>query len=497
MNIFGKAMRRIAPEHALRREVARTKLDLLQTRSAEMSGGNHEPVGGGKRSREFRRNSQDAMLSMRGERGPLAYIARDMLRNNPRVVRINHIYANNVIGTGIMPTVTMKSKEDDKNKSIIEGCIEDHLMTNAIDADGINNLPAMQALMMSSIPLSGEVLTRKRDRRASDGLPLPFQLQILETDFLNESVHGERTNGVTLENGIEYGPTGRVQAYHLHQKHPGGAWHTGKTVRIPAEYILHGFRTDRPGQRRGVSWYAPVMTELHDLHKFMSATLKRQEVAAMFAGILKNPNLESNADEDLAAVEAGTIYEVGQDEDLTFNSPPSADNAAPILKMIDSTIAAGCMIPLESMTGDYTGVNYSGGRMGRMDSDPFVARNQSHLMINQKLRPIGMWTKEAIHMKHFIDPDSYRIDWVPQARPVVDPTKDYPAIAKKLDAKLSDRHTEMRKLGLDPVKIDQAILADKKWHEENKIPFMKSKEDPKDGSDEKSQKSKSKDKSDG
>ncbi|UWQ77614.1 phage portal protein [Leisingera sp. S132] len=459
---------RVAPRFALRREIARTQLEILKQRRAEKSAsaGSYAPVGGGRRSREFYRNSRDAQGAMRGARMPLAHIARDMLRNNPRVVRANNLFAGYTIGAGIRPVVEMVSSEADQDKKRIEGLIEDHLLTTAIDADGNSTLFGLQSLNMKTIPTSGEVLMRRRMRRAADGLPLPFQIQCLETDFLAQNRDtGQGANGRLIEEGIEYGPTGRPEFYHLHTSHPGSIYGGGDVRRVSAEHIAHAFMVDRPGQRRGVSWYTPVMPELMDIHKFMQGTLKRQEVAAMFAGILKrvgDDDPDGDSADFLAEVEAGGILELDQNDQLEWNDPPSAMDAEPVVRLIDRVIATGLMLTYEGFTGDYNRTHYASGRMARMDQDPIVSFWQQELMIAKQMNKVGGWFKEAVYFKTGIAPDEYRLKWTAPRRPVVDPTKDYPALNKKIRAGLASRSSVIREAGEDPDRVMREIEDDNK-----------------------------------
>jgi lambda family phage portal protein len=458
----------IAPGFALRREIARAKLDLLRERRMERkasAGSSYAPVGGGRRSREFYRNSRDAQGAMRGARLPLSFIARDMLRNNPRVVRANNLFAGYTIGSGIRPVVEMVSAEADQDKKRIEGLIEDHLLTTAIDADGNSTLFGIQALSMKTIPTSGEVLLRRRLRRASDGLPLPFQIQCLETDFLatNRDI-GKSAGGRRIEEGIEYGPTGRPEYYHLHTEHPGSVYGGGDVRRVSADFIAHAFMVDRPGQRRGVSWYTPVMAELMDIHKFMQGTLKRQEVAAMFAGILRrvgdDDDPDGNSSDFLSEIEAGGILELDSGDELDWNEPPSALDAEPVVRLIDRVIATGLMLTYEGFTGDYSRVNYTSGRMGRMDQDPVISFWQQELMIAKQMARVGAWFKEALYFKTGIEPTDYRLKWTAPRRPVVDPTKDYPALNKKIRAGLASRQSTIREAGEDPDRVMREIEED-------------------------------------
>lgn len=475
MGVIERILARVAPQMALSREIAGIKLQMLKSRRAEMFGSHYLPTGGSDRAKDFRRQRSDAVEAARGSRAMLSFIGRDMLRNNPRVNRANNLIVNATVGGGIIPTVRMRSDEDKRSKDIIEGLIKDHLCSTAIDSEGRSNIYGLQALSLGTIPISGEVLMRRRLRRASDGLPLPFQIQLLETDFLDQWRTASERSGVTIDQGVEYSPLGREQAFWLHRQHPGSRWQGGESVRVPAEHVVLSFLPQRPGQRRGVSWYAPVMTQLHELQKFLDATLKRQEVAAMFAGIMETEQavgMDGAAPRELPELQAATIMEIGRDESLTFNDPPSADSAEPIMRLIDRTIAAGLMISYEGFSGDYSNVNFSSGRMARIDTDPTVTRWQRHLLIDQQMSRIGAWTKEAIAMVRGIDPDSYVIEWTPPQRPMVDPTKEIPALIKQIGAGLQSRRGIIRQQGGDPNAIEQEIDAEANWAADRSLRFV-------------------------
>jgi len=477
-NGFNGLLSRIAPGFALKREVTQAQLELLQKRRGAVGGSSrsasaYAPVGGGRRSREFYRNSRDAQGALRGAREPLAFIARDMLRNNARVGRANNLFAGYTVGSGIRPVVVMKNGAGDAVKSWIEGLIEDHLLTTAFDADGHSTLFGHQVLAMKTIPTSGEVLLRRRHRRKTDGLPLPFQVQCLETDYIAAGVNTLPRGGASrIEDGVEYGPTGLPVAFHLYREHPGSLYGGGDIRRVTADNISHAFMVDRPGQRRGVSWYSAVMPELMDIHKFMQGTLKRQEVAAMFAGILKKGGDDDASGEDLLGdLEAGSILELEGNDELEFNDPPSALSAEPVVRLIDRTLAAGLMLTYEGFTGDYSNVNYTSGRMGRMDQDPVQRFWQEELVIAKQMARVSVWFKEAVYFQTGIEPDDYKLRWTAPRRPVVDPTKDWPALIKKIRGGLASRQSVIREAGEDPDRVLQEWQADAKSADDNGLVF--------------------------
>src|SRR5690606_21693434 len=98
--------------------------------------------------------------------------------------------------------------------------------------------------------------------------------------------------------------------------------------RIPAEDVLHLYRIDRPGQVRGVPWFAPVLVRLKDLDDFDDATLMRNKVAACFAAFLRDsdaPSSPSDAKSTFSAyVEPASVEVLPPGRDITFSSPPGA-----------------------------------------------------------------------------------------------------------------------------------------------------------------------------
>lgn len=183
----------------------------------------------------------------------------------------------------------------------------------------------------------------------------------------------------------------------------------------------------------------------------------------MFAGILKRVGDDDPEDSTKQAMEdlqAGTIFEIDAGDELEFTDPPDAQNAEPVVRLIDRVIASGLMLTYEGFSGDYSQVNYTSGRMGRMDQDPVIRFWQNELLIARMLGPLGGWFKEAVYFKTGIDPDRYRLNWTAPRRPVVDPTKDYPALLKKIRSGLASRQSVLRELGEDPARTFSELVQD-------------------------------------
>ncbi|WP_213548248.1 phage portal protein [Vannielia litorea] len=446
----------ISPAWAARRQASMVAYHRGQALAAHYDG-----TGRGARGADFRRNRTDAVLAGRYDRESLSFVVRDMLRNNPVARRAQRQLMNGIVGQGIVPSVHVEGAEVEGSleaelKAEVERLWKAHAIEGRhIDAGGNLNLFSMQGLVAGTVVGDGEVLLRRRFRRPSDGHPLNFQVQVLEADFLDAQVDGDLGNGRFAVEGIEFNPIGQRVAYHIYEHHPGGArGMLPKSRRIPAENIIHVFDVMRPGQERGMSWFAPVITLLHDLHKYQDAQVKRQEVASQFAAFWKTEKPQDLGD---TAMSAGAIIQIPDDEDVIFTDPPSVDGYEPFMAQTIRTIAAAMGLTYEQLSGDLRRVNYTSHRAGRMATDPNIADWQRNMMIGRVCRGLEAWMAEAVQDMADIPPTAYRIDWTPPRRPQVDPGKDTKADADEVAAGFASRREKIRERGKEPEKVEAEI----------------------------------------
>ncbi|MEC7763378.1 MAG: phage portal protein [Pseudomonadota bacterium] len=459
----------LAPRVALRREMA-----LAQRRALATMSGHYDGAGRTSRASDFRFNRTDAIEAGRADRSRLSWMSRDMLRNNPRTVRGRRQLVNHVVGAGIIPSVHALD-DDEEVRTRVEAVIRQHGSARHWDVDGRLSLLGQQALGFGTIVSDGEVLFRRRYRRPSDGHPLNFQVQVLEADFLNEMIDGKLPNGNTAVQGIEFDGIGRRVAYHIYAQHPGSRWGAmPPTKRVAAENIIHAFDPVRPGQQRGVSWFAPVVTLLHELQKYQDGQVKRQEIAAMFAAVWKT----ADQPQEIGELQPGSVLNIGQDDEITWTDPPTVEGYDPFMRVTDRTIAAALGLTYDQFTGDTSQSNYTSHRAGRMATDPNIKDWQQNLMIAQVCDGFARWIEEGLQDVEGIDPDAYEIRWTPPARPVVDPTKDVNADKAEIEAGLASRREKIRERGKDPKKVEAEIAEERRAARNAGVGYSTDQNDP-------------------
>lgn len=384
--------------------------------------------------------------------------SHDLVRNNPWANKALQTVVGNAVGYGIRAQFKSKSKN---RAATVQSMWEQHCETRAIDADGMLDIYGLQSLAFRAMVESGEVLIRLRPRRPEDRLPLPFQVQIIESDYLaeNEAEAVNFTGGNTFHRGIEFDGIGRRVAYHLYREHPGAKKifaATPQTTRVPASEIIHLFRKDRPGQQRGVSWFAPVTKVLRDLDVYEDAYLVRQQLANLFALFMISNDPNDFADEmeqELPDLQPGTSYFLKPGTDIKFSTPPPAGEDPAYRDSQLRRAAAGFGISYESMTGNFSEVNFSSARMGAQEMGRNLDSWQWITFIPLFCDGIKNWFLDSLSMQTGLNVADVTCEWTPPARVQVDPNKETDSLLKSCKGGFTSVPEAIRRQGFDPVAV--------------------------------------------
>jgi len=393
-----------------------------------------------------------------------------------------------MVGSGINPRWNL---DEEEIKEELQLLWEDS--STEMDAYGVSDIYGLEEQTARSMFDGGATLARFRPRYMSDGLVVPLQVQLLESDHLDASYNTIAPNGNQIRQGIEWNALGQRVAYWLLREHPGeyyfqSLWATGDRVRVDAADVLHVYRPLRIGQAHGVPWMASIIVKLNDIDQYDDAEVVRKKSAAMWGGFFTNTPSQSGSsdayaaqfgkkstdsnDRTIIAMEPGTFTELQAGQEVQFSEPADVGgNYQAFMRQQFLLVARGIGITYEQLTGDLANVNYSSIRAGLIEFRRLCETIQLRTLVFQFCRPIAdRWlttavmsgaTKKLTIKKYLQDKRKYhRITWVADGWDYVDPLKDVMSDLIKVRAGFESREAIVSLGGKDILRIDkETILA--------------------------------------
>ncbi|HEV8503709.1 MAG TPA: phage portal protein [Casimicrobiaceae bacterium] len=420
--------------------------------------------------------------------------ARDAMRNNPHATAAIESWVANLIGTGIKPSSLLKAQPDVR-EDIMETWLD---WTDLADADGIADFYGLQTIVARAIFEAGECFIRFRNRRPEDGMAVPMQVQLLESEMCPYWYNQYAANGNYIMNGIELDLRGKRAAYWFFPNHPGDvpvdASGSLTPVRVPASEVLHVFKCTRPGQMRGVPLVTPALVRMFLLDQYDDAELERKRIAAMFAGfvttatpedVIPIDGLDATAPQDnigLSGLEPGTMQTLLPGEDIKFSEPADVGGSYEAYQYRQQLALYGALgIPYTLATSDLRRANYSSLRGSIVEFRRKLEQFQHNIIVFQMCAPIWKrWLDTAVLAEAIaIAPSVYlanrpgyqRAKWIPQRNDWVDPLKDRQAEKLAVDAGFKARSDVIEAEGSDPEENDRRIAADKAREEKLDLVF--------------------------
>jgi lambda family phage portal protein len=438
----------------------------------------HEGATTGRRLGRWGLGSYGPNTSIFGNLRTLRARSRELVRNNPWARNGVQKLVAHLAGTGYTPIW------ETGNEKLDELLPQMWLRwTDEADADGNLDLYGLAWQAARCVVESGEVLARYRVRRLSDGLTVPLQLQLLEPDFLDDSVDRTVPNRV-VHMGIEFDGRGRRTAYYLFRQHPGDVVAmsgTGgfETIPVPASEVEHVYVPERPGQIRGLPWMSSLILGMYDLDGLEDAILLRQKAGAMIAGFIypdaqgQFPGFE--VPQASAGLQTNLIWEPGSMQVLPpgmakieWSNPPDAGPyIAQYMKTQLRKHATGLGLTYEMYSGDYEGVTYSSLRSAILEFRRWAEAVQWHTFVFKFYRPVvTRWleTGVAAGTLPIADFAENRWKYIPTWRPPkwewVDPLSEVEAHVKAMRALVESSSEVIAERGEDVKRIYRRIAND-------------------------------------
>lgn len=455
MNIIDRAIALISPKTAMRRiaSKARAKMIDLHTRRYEGAAYGHRHSG------FYGKVDQSANQLIHQDMKKLVTRSRQLAINNPYAKRAPKVIANNVVGTGILPTPVGDREEVNKINAAWKSWGE----SLACDFNGDFNFYGIQKLIMRTIVVSGEALViRKRVKYETN--PLGIQLLVLEGDFIDETKHNYTgvgpANGPYDYYGIRYNADNKKIGYWIYDRHPMEGYMQSSFV--PIEDIIHVYEVERSGQNRGVPFSSSTILKQRDLDDYEDAEILGKKAASCMPIFVTNNDLEgsTNSMEDkVEHLEPGTINYLKPGESVSFAQPPQNPGFTEFIRTQHRAIANGYGLTYEQLTGDLSNVNFSSARLGWIEFQRMVDDWQYLLIIPRFCEKAYQWFLDACKISLGLG-YNIQVNWTAPRREMIDPIKEINGMKNMVRAGFSSWQEVVKQQGYNPDDVLRELKED-------------------------------------
>jgi lambda family phage portal protein len=444
----------------------------------------------GRRLRMWRAPLSGPNSAVARDRQTILARSRSQSRNDPWAGTALDRSLSNGIGTGILAKMVNGT---DAEKAAVKKLWNS--WCKVCDADGMLDYYGQQGLAWLEWREAGEMFARLRPRRPTDELPVPLQVQLLESEQCPSDLNTIASNGNVVRAGIEFNGIGRRTAYWFYREHPGDAAffsiaNASELVRVPADQVVHLYRPWRIGQQRGIPDHVSAMVRMFNLDNLDDAVLERQKIANLFAGFYKktidpeNPDSmidemtrsassdEQETDFDdtpLAGLEPGTMQDLPPGVEPVFSQPPAPGTEyGEFMRGGLMAIAARYGVPYEVLTGDLRGVSDRALKLILNEFRRLLEMLQWQYFIPmfcQRIREAFFDSAYVAGVLQLADYETRREEyvetlWVPQGWPYSHPVQDVKADIEAISAGLTSRTKVALGAGEDAEEIEDEQAAD-------------------------------------
>lgn len=441
----------VSPEAFNRRMLARVRSEILQVRQYDAAKMNPQNV--------IQGNSRSANSEISAAIAPIRNNVRELVRNAPFARRGIEVIVNGVVGWGIEASIY---HPDEARLRKIKDLWKEWAVDGLCSMDGKTNFAGQQKEAMGAIVGDGEILVQEVIRGNS------VRQNLLEADYLcGGSLKEKIPAGYQYVNGIVQDKFGLPLYYNLYDWHPGDGGKVPTRRLVSAEEIDLAFRRDRPGQNRGVSWFAPVVQPLNLLAELQWTQLLKMKLASAITAVVTQPNsnlspaLQQAQREADWSLNAGDVRFLNNGESIEFPDIPNGEGFGPATMLALREISAGIGVTYESLSNDVTGTNFTSYKAGDIPFRANVEQWRWHMIIPYFCDPSFKRFKKFCAFRG-VDASKASVMWTPPVRQFIDAAAEVAAIKASVRAGLQTYPDAVRELGRDFESHVQEIAASNK-----------------------------------
>lgn len=409
--------------------------------------------------------------------------SREQARNNDYAASFLRMVAQNVIGPqGIRLQSQARSADgrtlDTAANDAVEAGWGAWGAAENCDVAGRQSWRQIQKQCATTQARDGEYFLRMVYGR--DAGPWGFALQAIDPQRCPVDYDvGPAPDGTFVRHGIKFNKYGRPLGYFFSTTDEGTAdyFYGGRALMfVSADEIIHGYRIDIVGQKRGLPWMATAMWRLNMLGGYEQAALTNAQIAAKQSGFFtwkEGYGTELDDDEEITMeVEAGVWRELPEGAEVVPVQPQyPVGELQPFRKEMLRAAAAGLGVAYNNFAQDLEGVNYSSIRQGTLDEREGWKEVQEDLIDDLHRRVFAAWLPVALLAGRIVTTDGKRLpaadltrlnapSWQPRRWQWVDPNSDVKAAVEMKNNMMGSFSQYIRDQGRDPQTVWREIAAD-------------------------------------
>lgn len=376
--------------------------------------------------------------------------ARYECANNSYLAGIVRTLANDTIGTGPSLVVTdARVKREDA--SLIESLFWDWCL--AVD------LPTKFRKMRLAKARDGETFAKffSNPRAKTE---VHFDFQVFEADYV-AAVSIDNPMSALLD-GLIIDDFGNVIAYNMLDDHPGdtGTVIFGKSELVPAEFIIHLFHSDRPGQYRGCPEVLSTLPLWAQMRRYTLSVLNASESAALVNWVIQTqqpPNdmvIGDSFDSLQTRRGMGMVMPAGYE--LSQMKAEQPTTTFPQFKreiVSEAARGTGSGVPYGIAAGDFSSYNFTSGRLDTRPYSKSIRIERGGWEAKACSPLFKAWYAEARMIRGFLPEIARTVtprhEWRWDGEDFVDPNKETDAATKRVSAGFSSFDDECNKFGGD------------------------------------------------
>jgi lambda family phage portal protein len=467
-NILDKAIGFFSPSAGFKRTQNRARMLQMENQVRKYEGA----AEGRRHNGWLMRNNPSVNLLINKDLKNLVARSRELSINNPYAKKAPYSIANNVVGTGIIPTPAISDRIENGKVKPIEGkekfleivkiAWKDWAEKLSCDYNGDYSFYGLQYLVMKTVIVSGEVLAIRKPVK-TDVNKYGFQILILEGDYIDTTKKTEKDDdgGYTFY-GIKYDSRSKRKGYWIYDRHPSEG--NAQSTLVNIDDIIHVYDVERAGQNRGVPSAASTILKQRDLDDYEDAELLGKKAAACMPIFVTNQDPDAKDENDqIESIEPGAINYLNGGEQVTFATPPANNGFSEFTKTQHRGIANGYLMTYEMLTGDLSNVNFSSGRMGAQEFAKQVESWQYLMLIPKFCDKAFNWFAKSLTIGAGLPADiEVLASWTAPRRTMIDPVKETNAQRTAMRSGLVSWSETVRQAGYNPDEVLKELTDDQK-----------------------------------